>query len=328
MKHISSILILILFIFSCKSDDDNHEEIAVYPTPELLQNLSDIGLFKDDMHELKPVNTVKIYELQTELFTDYSNKTRFLSIPEGESMKYIDDEFPDFPDNTILTKTFYYYNDERDHSQGKKIIETRVLIKKSGVWEIGNYLWNDAQTDATRIENSHIVPVTWINEFGESTSINYEVPDYTSCVDCHQKDGVRTPLGPKLRNMNVNHNGVNQLQHFIDEGLLTNVEEGTEVLILPKWDDEQYTDEQRSRAYLDVNCAHCHMPGGFYDLQFGGGLDLRYEIRMSGTGIFEKRDAIITRMHSDIPGYGMPYIGTTIKHTEGIALIEDWLNSL
>ncbi len=326
-KYVFGVLLLSLFLFSCKSSD-NPKEVATYPTPELLQNLSDIGLFKGAMSNIEPVSTVEVYNLQTALFTDYCHKTRFLSIPEGESMQYVDDGFPNYPDNTILAKTFYYYNDERDHSQGKKIIETRVLIKKAGVWEIGNYLWNDAQTDAVRTENSHIVPITWINDAGESNSIDYEVPDYASCVNCHQNAGVRTPIGPKLRNMNTTHNGENQLQHFIDKGLLTGVDAGTEVLILPKWNDTQYTKEQRSRAYLDVNCAHCHQPGGFYDMQFGSTFEFRYETRMSGTGIFEKRDAIVTRMHSNVPNYGMPYIGTTIKHTEGIALIEDWLNSL
>ena len=71
-----------------------------------------------------------------------------------------------FPDNTILTKTFYYYADERDPSLGKTIIETRVLIKKEGVWNIGNYVWNQAQTDAALDEGSHNLVINWIDEFG------------------------------------------------------------------------------------------------------------------------------------------------------------------
>ncbi len=320
--HYFILLSIILLLFSCKSEDEPKE--IIYPTAELLQNLSDLNLFEGNLNDLKPSETVKIYDLQTELFTDYCHKIRFLSIPKGEQMIYNDGGFPIYPDNTILAKTFYYNVDEQNLNSGKKIIETRVLIKKAGIWEIGNYVWNENQTDAIRDEQEHIIPINWKDSQGNNQSIDYVVPDYASCIKCHANDGVRVPIGPKIRNMNT----ADKLQEFIDSGILTGIDNLSTVEKLPKWNDSSYSLEERARAYLDVNCAHCHQPKGFYDQQFGSTFEFRYETKFTDTHILDKRDPMITRMHSNIDGYKMPFIGTTITHIEGLDLVETYLNSL
>jgi uncharacterized repeat protein (TIGR03806 family) len=322
MKNIFLVLLITVFILSCKSDDT--PEQVVYPKPELLENLSELNLFKGNLSDLTPTDVVAVYDLQTPLFTDFALKKRFISIPKGETMIYNDEGFPEFPNNTILAKTFYYYIDERNPSLGKKIIETRVLIKKAGIWEIGNYVWNEDQTDAIRDEAEHTILISWINNNGDSNTFNYVIPDYQSCVMCHNISGVRVPIGPKIRNMNVG----NKLQEFIDMGILSGISDVSTIEKLPNWKDVTYSQEERSRAYLDVNCAHCHQPNGYYSQNFNNDFEFRYETRFSDTHILEKRDAIITRMHSNIQGYKMPYIGTTLTNIEAVNLIEDYLNSL
>ena len=322
MKNLLSVILITFLLLSCNSEDSPKE--IIYPTPELLENLSELNLFKGNLKDLAPTDVVTIYELQTPLFTDYCHKKRFISLPKGESMTYTDEGFPVFPNNTILAKTFYYNLDERNPGLGKKILETRVLIKKAGVWEIGNYVWNAEQTEAVRDEAEHTIPVSWVDANGNTKTTDYVVPDYQSCVMCHNSRGVRTPIGPKIRNMHVG----NQLQNFMDAGILTGITDMASVVKLPNWEDSSYTNEQRVRAYLDVNCAHCHQPDGYYGQNFNTDFEFRYETRFSDTHIFEKRDAIITRMHSSISGYGMPFIGTTLKHDEAITLVETYLNSL
>ena len=46
--------------------------------------------------------------------------TDSVKVPAGTQMTKSSDETIDFPNGTILTKTFYYYNDERDTTLGKR----------------------------------------------------------------------------------------------------------------------------------------------------------------------------------------------------------------
>ncbi|MEX0273811.1 MAG: hypothetical protein AB3N16_05480, partial [Flavobacteriaceae bacterium] len=265
----------------------------------------------------------------TPLFTDYSYKLRSMALPEGTQMSYTGEGLFNFPNNTIFTKTFYYYNDERNPSLGKKIIETRVLIKQNGEWKMGNYLWNNEQTDALLDETNynHYLNITWVQMDGSSRTIEYEVPNMVNCNQCHDIGSI-TPIGPKARALNFVSNGKNQLQRFIDKGWLTGAPSVSQIPVLPDWDDVSYSLEERARAYMDINCAHCHQPNGLHSSNPPGRPDLRYEVPFSDSNIYGQRTEIIDRMKSSFPNYGMPYVGTTIFHDEGIQLIQDYIDTL
>lgn len=296
--------------------------------PEFLANLSEMNLFIGDIKDLNfSPNTFK-YELSTPLYTDYAHKQRIVSLPIGTSMEYDGDGLPIFPDGTVIAKTFYYNYDETNLDLGRKIIETRVLIQQSNVWHIGNYLWSEDQSEATLDEDTHIIPVTWIDEFGEEKSTDYEVPNYLSCVMCHQSNGNRTPIGPKLRAMNFDVNGNNQLTKLINDGHLVNAPIPNSIGVLINWKDTNYTDEERTRAYFDMNCAHCHSPGGYHNTNFSGTMDFRFETSFEDSQIFENRFSILTRFPTSIAGYSMPFIGVTIPHQEALDLIIPYLESL
>ena len=308
---------------SMPSDVSSFTTLPSLVIPQFLTNLSELNLFSGDLNDLSPSIYAFEYNLNSALFTDYAHKQRLIALPPGESMEYVDNGFPNFPDNTLIAKTFFYFNDERDESLGKKIIETRVLIKQSGEWVLGNYTWNDAQTEAVLDDTGSTVAVTFVDKNGANYDVNYEVPSGTDCFTCHNNNNIVTPIGPKLRSMNFN----NQLQDLIASNALTNLTDVTGIAVLPNWeDDTTYTLEQRARAYFDINCAHCHEPGGFCENQ--SPLDLRYETRFGDTNIFERRFSIRTRTQTTIENYGMPYIGTTILHDEGVALIEEFIDSL
>ncbi|MCB0463081.1 MAG: fibronectin type III domain-containing protein [Flavobacteriaceae bacterium] len=294
--------------------------------PEFLPNLSQLNLFTGNMADLTLSTNVFKYDLITPLFTDYAHKLRLIALPQGQAMEYDGEGFPIFPNGTVISKTFYYNLDETNLSLGKKIIETRVLIRVNGAWTIGNYVWNEAQTDAVLDENEHTVPISWVNEAGEAMSTNYIVPAANDCTKCHSNAGNVVAIGPKVRNMNFEVDGVNQLQKFIDAGHLTEAPSVDAMAVLPNWQDDTLPLESRSRAYFDVNCAHCHSPGGFCEIQ--STLDLRFEIDFNDTKIYERRNSINNRMIAYNPGFSMPFIGTTMVHSEGYALIKAFLDTL
>ena len=301
----------------------------VYAKAEFLPTLSELQVFKGSPAELQVEATTTEYRLITPLYSDYSHKFRTISLPEGGQMTYNGEGLLEFPDNTVITKTFYYFNDERNPSLGRKLIETRLLIKKNGVWSMGNYLWNDEQTEAVLGTSAPTVAVDWIDMDGNNRSVNYKVPFTVNCNQCHDVNDVTRPIGPKARNLNFTFNGKNQLQDFIDRGLLADASEIAQLEALPDWEDASATLEQRARAYMDVNCAHCHQPGGLQDANIPDRPDLRYEVAFDDTNIFDFREDISTRVETS-PGFGpsMPLIGRTQLHTEGVALIQEYMDSL
>jgi len=325
----------------CDEDGiNNGEEVAngtdpyfddrVFAVAEFLPNLSQLEVFDGPIADLKFNATANEYSLITPLFTDYSFKLRSISLPEGGQMTYTGEGLLEFPDNTVITKTFYYLNDERDASLGRKIIETRVLIKKNGSWQMGEYLWNEDQTQAILEENDDVdvVVVDYIDGDGANQTVAYEVPNMTACIQCHNNDGVSFPIGPKARNMNFEVNGGNQIQLFIDKGLLAGSPDPSQIAILPNWEDDMNTLENRARAYMDVNCAHCHQPGGFNGNPVVETIDFRFETAFSNTNIDDKKMEIVERINSGFPNFTMPFTGTTVPHDEGISLIEDYIDTL
>ncbi len=293
---------------------------------EFLPNLSQLNIFIGDLEDLNISSKTFKYELNTSLFTDYAHKLRIIALPEGTSLQYESDGFPIFPNGSLMAKTFYYNLDETNLSSGKKIIETRILIKENDIWTLGNYKWNDEQTDATLDTEQHTVKVDWINSEGDNMEADYIIPGANDCTKCHSNAGNVTPIGPKLRTMNFDINGVNQLEQFIDAGHLTNAPNPSTIAQLPNWEETNLSLEVRSRAYFDINCAHCHSPGGFCDQQ--STLDMRLETAFDDTNIFQRRFSISGRMSNYNPGTSMPFIGTTMVHTEGYALIQEFLDTL
>lgn len=307
---------------SMQSDSYSFSTLPPLVLPQFLPNLSDLNIYMGDLSELTPTIYAFNYRLTTALFSDYAYKQRLIILPLGESMQFIDNGFPEFPDGTVITKTFSYNIDDRDESLGKTILETRVLIKINGSWELGNYHWNNDQTDATLATDSVTVPVSYIDEEGNTNNVDYVIPSQQDCFTCHSNAGNTVPIGPKLRTMNLN----NQLQELIDSNYLLGVSDVSSISKLPDWTDTSYSREERARAYFDINCAHCHSVGGFCEVE--STLRLPYETAFDDTNIFNQRFSIMVRMENYIEGFSMPLIGTTMVHEEGYELIESYLNSL
>jgi len=345
---ISIVVILFCFVFSnCKSKTITGINIPVNPH----ETLSAYNFFDGNLAELNPAEGVLPYELISPLFSDYSHKERFVWMPDGTAANYTTHHVLDFPIGAVLIKNFYYLHDERDATQGKRLIETRLLVNRGEEWDAYGYSWNDEQTDAFYDIIGDIKDVTWINEQGEKQRVDYIIPNKNQCKGCHAYDNKLMPIGPKVRNLNkdfVFQDGTsNQLDKWVSVGYLNNLKPDSEHPAVAQWDDGTSTLHDRSMAYLDINCGHCHNPNGAGRTS---GLTLLAESEVglkvgvykptvsagAGTGGHSfsivpgnaDESIMIYRMNSTNPGAMMPEIGRRLVHQEGVDLIANWINQM
>jgi len=346
-------LVLILWVLGCSSQAPAPvSPVNIDPNAPLKEFIGAYNLFKDAAKQVANEGVIP-YHLNTPLFTDYATKHRFVYIPPGQKVKYNDTDAFDFPVGTVLVKTFGFLKDIRDPSQGERLVETRLLIHRTDGWIGVSYLWNDDASAARIAVGGAVVPVSWTHYDGTTRQIGHIVPNMNQCKQCHVKGEKFVPLGPKARNLNCDYpydNGrENQLVHWTRAGILEGApSDPNEAPRVPVWDDPSTGSlEARARAYLDVNCAHCHNPQG---PAYTSGLDLSWHQRepvrygiwktpvAAGRGSGGFRYAIhpgkpdesflVFRMQSTDPGIMMPTLGRVSVHEEGVALIRQWIEQM
>lgn len=312
-----------------------------YPT------LSDYNFFEGQLKNLEPVSGVIPYDLNSPLFSDYAHKKRFVWMPNGTKANYDTDYTAlNFPIGTFLIKNFYY--DNVMPTGNTKIIETRIMYFTDSGWEFAEYVWNDEQTEATFTTNGSFVNLDW-NEAGIIRNVNYRIPARAECFTCHNKFGTPIPIGPKPQNLNKNYtyqDGLtNQLQKWVDVGYL-NPDYPENIDTMVAWNDTSESLQMRARSYLDINCAHCHSEESYCeyrpmrfafnenDTASNMGICVEPDTNIGDTYplIINPRNAdgsvVVFRINSVEEQYRMPLLGRTLQHTEGIALISEWINSL
>lgn len=311
------------------------------------QTLSEYQLFEGNLKNLEPGFGVTPYTLNSSLFTDYAKKKRFIWMPNNTKAAYISDDVPlNFPVGTILIKNFYYDNVLPNNET--RIIETRLMIRKNEDWVFANYVWNTEQAEASLDMDGSFVDLEWQDDT-EVKSLQYRIPAGPECHTCHKVMEIARPIGPKPRNLNLIYNystgAKNQLEKLVDLGYLENSLPNN-IDVLPNYNDTNESLDLRVRSYLDVNCAHCHseethcayrpMRFDFTDTQdntnIGVCVDPDTDLGLDLGHIVEPGDArnsvLHFRLSSTEPSYRMPLMGRVTVHTEGVQLIEDWINSL
>lgn len=303
--------------------------------------LSQWGLFQGRLADLQPNEGVLGYELNTPLFSDYAAKQRFVWMPAGHAARYRDNDVFEFPVGSILSKTFSYPDVTRAGKQ--RLIETRLLVRTRSGWYPLPYVWNREQTEARLEMAADPVMVSFQEASGAIRTFEYAIPNANQCKGCHEKAKAMTPLGPKARNLNRG----GQLVRWQQAGYLAGAPDIAHMPRAAVWNDPATgTLDARARAYLDVNCAHCHNPegpantSGLY-LTWGQADPLRlgfHKVPVSagnGSGglLFDvvarhpEQSILIHRMESAEPKVMMPELGRTLVHEEGVALIREWIRS-
>jgi mono/diheme cytochrome c family protein len=128
------------------------------------------------------------------------------------------------------------------------------------------------------------------------------------------------PVGLKVRNLNIsvvrNGRSINQLEYLHKAGIMDDVNP-QQFSFLPAWQNEKYSIQDRVRAYLDVNCAHCHSSPGSCARS---AVRFAWEMPLAATRITEKNNRIVNFMANG----RMPRIGTTIVDSAALALIKQY----
>jgi uncharacterized repeat protein (TIGR03806 family) len=313
-----------------------------------LKKLSDYQKFEGPLANMKPKEGVIPYDLNASLFTDYAHKKRFLFLPEGTAMSYHEEQAFDFPEGSMIFKFFYYPKDFRQADSNWQHIETRVLLRENQQWTALTYVWDETQSDALLQIAGDTRQVSWIDERGVKQSVQYSVPNLVQCKSCHEYSGELVPIGPAARHLNkpyaFSNTSVNQLDYLIALQKLAGIQSAASCPKIPDYADASATLDQRARAYLDINCAHCHRKEGpaknsalnllaseSQPIAYGvlktpiaaglGSGGLSYDI-VPGS---PEQSILYYRMNSLAPGVAMPELGRRMAHVEGLDLIRDWI---
>jgi uncharacterized repeat protein (TIGR03806 family) len=284
------LLVLLVGLTSCGRRDDggvNPHLDEAYPT-----KLSDWRLFTT---RVEPNRGVAVYDVATPLFSDYSTKHRTVWMPPGQQAEYRGNGVFEFPAGTVLSKTFSF--PQKDGSE--RLIETRLLVRQKSGWIALVYVWNREQTEAVLETAPEPVPVRWVDAAGVERATTYAIPNVNQCTVCHERG---EPLGPTGSNA--------RLEEWTGAGYLRGL---PAVPLRPVvWSDPGTGSlDQRAHAYVEVNCSSCHREG-----------------RRSKPLDFENgRAEMVRRMESLDPEKGMPNLGRSVVHAEGVALIREWAAS-
>lgn len=357
--------VLIALIISCS---ESEEYVPVAPvTVDLTQvpyaKLSDYKFFEGELKNQQPALGVLPYAPASSLFTDYAHKKRFVWMPAGSKATYNSDKTVlELPVGAALIKTFYYENVQNVNPVGaSRIIETRVMIRKVSGWLFANYVWNAEQTEAVYDMAGSFTNISWLEANNVLKSADYRIPSTVQCNTCHKSqvlvdNAVVTtyiPIGIKPQNLNFNYNygstTKNQLSKWMEQGYLENMSLPSAENTVIDYNDTSKSLDLRARSYVDANCSHCHMNDRHCDYR-----PMRFAFSETANNSTNMGVCVATSDMQDFPpqlnkvvspgkveesmmyfrlnttneAYRMPLHGRTIIHEEGVALIQEWINSL
>jgi uncharacterized repeat protein (TIGR03806 family) len=344
MLRAGLVAVAALLLASAAASPRVDEARLLDPTPA--PKLSDYGLFGPGR---TPAPGMTLYTLNTPLFSDYAEKFRWVYMPAGTKARYTPTGVLEFPVGTTLVKTFAFPADFRAPDKDVRIIETRLLVRRETGWVPLSYVWNAEGTDAVLKRAGVRVPVTFVDTAGKTRALDYAVPNVNQCKQCHQVGAADMPIGPTAANLNgaVNGHRANQLESWAAAGRLEGLPPLATVPKMARWDDPSQPLSARARAYMDVNCGHCHSPKGFAS---NSGLYLQTdEPDPAHQGIYKRPVAagrgsgglafsitpgnpnasiLVHRMESSEPGVMMPQFGRSVAHDEGVALVRAYIEAM
>ncbi|HEY1068901.1 MAG TPA: PQQ-dependent sugar dehydrogenase, partial [Pirellulales bacterium] len=319
------------------------------------RKLSETGLFANvAQHVLS--SGVLPFEINVEQWCDHATSERFIGLPERSTVSILNEARPIpgsmftaktfFPKDGVLARTFSLEM-TRGKPETARRIETQILHFNGKGWQGYSYRWNDAETDAELVDAAGADQTFKIIEQGEPRTQRWHFPSRTECMQCHNPWPGYTlaftlPQLHRPADEKLSPSGEDQVDVFKRLGMLDSLEEPRPLTFPETFNVD--SPEARGRAYLHVNCSHCHQMGA------GGSvdLDLRAELaldkmkivdRKPSQGTFGIDDAQIVssgRPYHSVLYYRMaklgrgrmPHIGSEFVDVRGLQIIDEWIRSL
>ncbi|MFT5466834.1 MAG: glucose/arabinose dehydrogenase [Verrucomicrobiales bacterium] len=224
------------------------------------QKLSESGLFRSVVdHEVEP--TLLPYSVNVPQWSDGASHERYVALPaEDPHFVYGARRGWDTLDGAVVLQSL---------KLGDRWVETRMLTRNQGEWVGYTYEWNEEQTDA------ELVPAEGKDR--EINGLTWRFESRANCMVCHSRSA-NYLIGLRTGQLNRDHDYgggfvANQLAVIDQLGLfrkkgdppgspspLRKPPTELERLVDPFNPDEDLN--LRARAFLHVNCAHCHVESG------------------------------------------------------------------
>ena len=294
------------------------------------------------------------YDVVVERWVDGATTKRWVAIPDSGFISLGTDKTPaTYPEGTVFAKQLTLPINGSGRRESLEIpLETQLLHYQNGMWHPYSYIWNDEKSDATLGDSAgtdhefrYSLPGGTRDEFGErSWHVNAE----NECRMCHNAGSgfvlgfVPNQLDRALRASN--ENSQNQLDLLARKKIIAKAwqpDNARGKLVDPH--DVTQSLNDRARSYLHGNCSSCHHPGGNAIVSFYLRRELPFQDlktnKGTGIGTFGLQNAklivpgdpyrsvLLYRMSK--LGYArMPYIGSRVVDSKGVALIEQWIGSM
>ncbi len=262
------------------------------------------------------------YVPNSPLWSDGADKERWVFLPNKAHIKVGEDGDFDLPPGTVTVKSFVIDG---------KLIETRLFARYGdGEWAGFSYEWNDAQTDATLLEDGKT------KDLGGGRQ--WYFPSRAECFACHTR-AAGFSLGLEARQL-VGTKAFDTLSAMVEPPL------GRDAFPpLASASTAHASTEARARGVLHANCAMCHRPGG------GAGaatMDLRIdralgETRMcelapragdlgvAGAKLIRPGDpagSVLSLRMRALSEPRMPPLATRLVDEAGVDAVEAWIREL
>jgi hypothetical protein len=315
---------------------------ASTPASSLPERLSETGLFVTGSTRVRAENLP--FAPQYPLWSDGAAKRRWLYLPPGTAIDASQADAWEFPPGTRLWKAF---------SHGRPI-ETRFIERlEDGSWRYATYVWNADASEALLAPSEGVTLAIDGVPGGR-----YVIPSQDDCRACHE--GTPVPaLGvsalqlspdrdPGAPNGEPHSPDQVDLPALAERGLLRKLPAAL-LETAPRIGASSPT-ARAALGYLHANCGHCHNNRGpLADVGLTleqASADVASVGRMLRSTIGHPADTrafglttrvvpgrpadsqLVARMRSRDPLTQMPPLGTGLIDSEGLALVEQWIQQL
>jgi putative heme-binding domain-containing protein len=324
------------------------------------RKLSETGLFTSTKEQTASPG-VTSYEINAAQWADHASADRWMALPGAEPVQIDSDAKWIFPDGAVLAKTVSIEMSHGDSNSVRRL-ETQVLHREEGAWRPYTYAWNDEQSDAELVDAAGFTRTLQIRDAQAPSGLreqSYRFASRGECQMCHNpwvemkttSIGIQSASPLAVSSMQWNTSlpedpAQNQMTALHGHGWLAGsvAESPSSTGRFANPYDTTAVLEERVRAYLHVNCSHCHQPHA------GGSatIDLLHDVKLADAKLIDAKpgqgafgisaarivspgDPLGSVLHYRMATIGsgrMPRIGSEEVDEQAVAMIREWIAQL